>query len=107
NFTDWVPGWKHGIPPHEQARVNGTINFQAVRALQCAAELESMMFEPELAARCTRLANRIATSAGQAFYDDARGLIADDLSKKHFSEHAQCLALLSDRLLHDQIPRVQ
>jgi hypothetical protein len=106
NFTDWVPGWTHGIAPHEGGRVNGAINWQVVRALQCAAELESIVFEPELAARCTRLANRIATSASEAFFDEGRGLLAEDLTKKHFSEHSQCLALLSDRLLQNQIPRV-
>jgi alpha-L-rhamnosidase len=32
------------------------------------------------------------------FWDEERGLFADDLGRVHFSEHTQCLALLSGRV---------
>jgi hypothetical protein len=56
-----------------------------------------MLGEKELARRADRLADEQA-KASMAFYDAGRGLLADTLAKDAFSEHAQCMALLSGRL---------
>ena len=34
----------------------------------------------------------------RTFWDETRGLLADDIAHKHFSEHSQCLALLAGGL---------
>ena len=95
NFMDWVPGWSDGIPPDGDSGVNGSINWHYVYALSLAAELEQFLGENELAARDRRLARQLADRCTEAFWSDERGAFAEDLSKRRFSEHAQCLAVLS------------
>jgi len=92
NFVDWVPTWDTGMPADADRGISGVLNWHFIYTLQLAAELEDVFGEPELAARNRRLAGQIATPA---FWDDRRGLYADDLAKKNFSEHAQCFAILA------------
>jgi hypothetical protein len=95
NYMDWVPEWSAGIPPGGgQGGITATLNWQFVWVLSQAAELEDWAREPLLAERNRQLANRVARAADAAFWDEPRGLYADDLDKQHWSEHAQCLAVL-------------
>ena len=94
NFMDWVPGWKDGVPPGGQSGVSGPLTWQFALALRLAGELETYAGEPELAARMRRLAGEVTRAADKAFWNARRGLYADDLEQQHYSEHAQCLALL-------------
>lgn len=99
NYMDWVPEWTPGgIPPDGEFGVNGSINWQYILILTLAAELEEYMVEPEMASRNRRCAAALAKCAAEAFWDANRGLLAENLSKTHFSEHTQCLALLSGQL---------
>jgi hypothetical protein len=98
NFVDWVPGWYHGTAPDAQHGINGTLNFHFAWTLRHAAELEDLVGEPELAARNRKTADAIATAASKAFWDEKRGLFSEDLKHEHFSEHTQCMALLSDSI---------
>jgi hypothetical protein len=98
NFTDWVPAWDSGIPPAGELGVSGVINWQYALVLTLAARLEEWLGEPELAARARRSASALADRLGARFWDSARGCFADDLAKTRFSEHAQCLAILSGLL---------
>ncbi|MBE3070450.1 MAG: alpha-L-rhamnosidase, partial [Planctomycetes bacterium] len=106
NYLDWVPTWRWGIPADADRGVNAGINWQYVLALLMAAELEATVGEHELAARDNRLADALARRLAAAFWDAKRGLLADDLAKQHFSEHVQCLALLSGRLDERKAARV-
>ncbi len=113
NFVDWVPAWKQGIPPMSQRRVSCVISWQLVLALRQAAELETHCGDADLARRFTRIAGDLADHTWSAFFLPGRGLLADDLNHAHFSEHAQCIALLAggvpdahrarlvDRLMHE------
>jgi hypothetical protein len=98
NFVDWVPGWKNGVPPDGEYGVSGVINWQFVCALRWARELEERFGEPELAARCGRLAREVAGAIERAFWEPVRRMFADDAGRTKFSEHAQCLAILSGML---------
>ena len=98
NFMDWVKGWINGIPPDGDQGMSGVINWQFVVILQQAAELEELIGEPELAARNRKLADRVSKAAIEFFWDNRRGLFADDVVKERFSEHSQCLALLSGKV---------
>ena len=103
NFTDWVPAWtatthdirNWGVPPDGETGVSGVLNWHLVYTLTRAAELEHWLGEPEQAARWTRRATELAERLDAACWDAPRGLYADDLAHRHFSEHAQALALLS------------
>lgn len=101
-FVDWVPEWhstRHtGMPPDAEFGVNGTVNWQYALILSLAARLEEFIAEPEMAARNQRLATEVAQRATGMFWDDKRGLLAEDSVRAHFSEHTQCMALLSGHL---------
>jgi len=106
NFTDWVPAWtattndtrNWGVPPDGETGVSGVLNWHLVYTLNLVAELEEWLEEPEQALRWKRRAAALAERLDTAFWDAKRGLYADDLAHQHFSEHAQCLALLSGAL---------
>lgn len=98
NTLDWVPTWEAGNPPDATDGTSGVMNWQLVYTLALAADLETHLGQPEFATRYRRWARELAERATAAFWDEERGLLADDLSKTHFSEHTQCLALLSGQL---------
>lgn len=113
NFMDWVcqdprgkrnidkfanAYWRYGMPPDADRGVSGVINWQFALVLRQAAELEGWLGESEMAARWQRLSEKIAAATAQKFWNESRGLFADDLRHGHFSEHSQCLALLTGAL---------
>lgn len=101
NYTDWVPSWVSGEPPGARDGVNCTLNWQMVLTLRKMADLENWHGEPELAARWTRCAQTLKTAIDSAFWNDARRLYAEDKTHGAFSQHAQCLAVLSGALEED------
>ncbi|HEY3328752.1 MAG TPA: alpha-L-rhamnosidase C-terminal domain-containing protein [Capsulimonadaceae bacterium] len=98
NFVDWVPAWRYGVPPDADSGVSGVLNWHLVYSLELASQLEAIAGYPELAARNSRLANEISAATTAAFFDGPRGLMADDIMHSKWSEHSQCLALLSGSL---------
>jgi hypothetical protein len=103
NYMDWTPEWKQttkssrnwGVPPDGEFGVNGLFQWQVVLALLRTAELEDWLGEPELAARQRRLAAELLPRVERTFWDAARGLYAEDATHEHYSEHSQCLAILT------------
>jgi hypothetical protein len=98
NFMDWAPEWNSGVPPHGELGVSGPINWLYVYTLERAAQLETWHGEPELASRARRVAATLAAQLDAALWDEQRGLFADDLAHMQYSEHSQCLALLSGHM---------
>ena len=98
-FVDTVPEWIDTIyGPDVKKGPNSIVNLLYVYALQMAAELEEVLGEPELAARNRRLARQTTDEVLRRFWVDQRGLLADDVARSKFSQHAQCLALLTEIL---------
>jgi hypothetical protein len=98
NFLDWVEGWTWGVRADGGHGVSGPLNWHVAMTFRLAAELETLVAEPELAKRCARLARSLAAAADRHFWDEKRGLYADDLDRSLHSEHSQCLALLGGLL---------
>ena len=102
SFIDWSPAWseRRGVPPGGRAGEGGSApeNLFRVLALQAAAEVESALGEARLAAYWRDEARRAAAATLRAFWCERRGLVADDPTRTVFSEHAQCLAILSGAL---------
>jgi hypothetical protein len=98
NFADWVEGWEAGIPPDGLVGASGVLNWHLVYALGVAADLERRMGAPQIAVWCESWRDELAARATEAFWDEGRGMLADDTSRRHFSEHTQCLAILSGAL---------
>jgi hypothetical protein len=106
NFMDWVPAWKDGVPPEGKSGVSGVINWLMVYTLKQAAELETWIGEPELARRNNRLADEMTKAIARRFWDEKKNLFADDSAKQYFSEHSQCLAILSGMLDESQVQKI-
>ncbi|MFC1466946.1 MAG: alpha-L-rhamnosidase C-terminal domain-containing protein [Candidatus Brachytrichaceae bacterium NZ_4S206] len=100
NFMDWAPAWhaEAGAPPDGVDGVSGLLNWHYVYALTQAAALEAMLGETAMAARWRAQAKRLAQAASAAFWDESRGLMADTLARDRFSEHTQCMAVLSGQI---------
>ena len=61
--------------------------------------------EPLLAQRLREKAAHTAAAVRAQFWDESRGLMSDNLAHDQFSEHAQCLALLTDTFSGAQAQR--
>lgn len=97
NFVDWTnaPGWVRHAPPGGGDGFCAVVNWHLIYSLTRAAELEDCVGEPEMAQLHRRRAQELADAAVRLFWNEERGLFADDPSHDYFSEHAQCFALLS------------
>ena len=98
HFVDWVPSWPHGCPPMGSQRICGITSWQLVGALRQAAELETWAGLETFAAHYRMVAGEVAQATEKAFYDESRGLMADDLAHTQWSEHANAFCLLSQTL---------
>jgi hypothetical protein len=105
SFMDWVPQWPTGIAPDGEHGVSALNNLLYVHALQKSAAVEESLGEPLLAQRLLAQSTRTAAAVRAKFWDESRGLMADNLAHTEFSEHGQCLALLTDTLTGDQARR--
>lgn len=98
-FMDWSsgPGWRGGWPPDAfGGGVNAELNLFYLAALQGAAAVEDAFGNAHLAAHWREKAERLKPAIVAAFWDEGRGLFASREKRDSFSEHAQCLALLTD-----------
>ena len=93
-FMDWVPGWFAGCPPGQlEGRRSALINLMYLLTLQRAADLETWVGDARMAQRWTERAAATTASLARIFWDEGRGLWADDESHASFSQHAQALAV--------------
>jgi hypothetical protein len=105
SFMDWVQGWSNGDAPDGATGVSSVNNLLYVYALQKFAQVEDSLGEPLLAQRLLAKSARTAAAVRAKFWDESRGLMADNLAHTEFSEHGQCLALLTETLTGDQARR--
>jgi hypothetical protein len=100
NFMDWVkkPEWPAGTPFDADLRLSSILNLQCALILTQTAEMEEGYGEKGLAERDREAARALMAAVLNSFWNDARGLIADEQGQQYYSEHAQCLALLSGLL---------
>ncbi|HEY0008873.1 MAG TPA: alpha-L-rhamnosidase C-terminal domain-containing protein [Tepidisphaeraceae bacterium] len=98
NFMDWVNGWDMGMSNPKTGSPCGVTHWLLVYVLNLIAKLEDLMNEPLLARRHRQTAAALAAVGERTYFHDGRGLLADDVAKTRFSEHAQVLALISGGL---------
>jgi hypothetical protein len=106
NFGDWVPAWPLGVPPDAFHGHSGLLQWHLIYTLGLAAQLEDWAGEAAMARRWREWCDVLAAAANAAFWDEGRGLFADDPEHRHFSEHTQCLALLSGAASAAHVDRV-
>jgi len=107
SFMDWVPDWDTGMAPQGGygRGVSSQNNLLYLYALRQAAQVEDLLGEEGLAARWRAKAAALAARIDATFWCAARGLVADTPQQDVFSEHAQCLALLTDLLPPERAQR--
>ncbi len=106
SFVDWVPEWDTGVPPSGTNGVCSIINLFYALALQRAADIENECGMTQMAERYRAAGDAVLQAVRGVFWDEARGLIADDPAHGHFSEHAQCLGLLAGALSDQRADRL-
>ncbi len=103
SFMDWVPEWDfYGNAPEGRRGLSALNNLLYIAALQSMAKTEESLGETMLANYWREKARRIGAAVVKTFWSDERGMLADTVRKDKFSEHAQCLALLTDILPRDK-----
>jgi hypothetical protein len=97
SFIDWVTDkkWQHGYAPEGNGGTSSVNNLLFLLALQSAIEIEEAYGEPHFVSSYRDWSEALAPAIREAFWDEERGLFADDPKHEYYSEHAQCLALLS------------
>lgn len=109
-FVDWSTEWGwHGLAPGcaDGKGPNATINLFWLHAMQAAARVERAVGSAELAAYWDGKTRRLFDSILRRFWSEEKGLIADTPDKTSFSEHQQCLAILSDMTPADKAERIK
>ena len=106
-FVDWVPEWNHGEAPdgNSASRPSSIQNLFWVLAMQSAAMAERTNGDEAQARYWETHARRTFDAVKAGFWDEVRGLFADDLDHEHWSEHAQILAMLSGLMERDDEDR--
>lgn len=102
SFIDWVPGLSMVNHPGRDDSVSAITSLLFLNALVAAAELEDGCGEAHLAQYNREWADRLAEAIDKTFWNEDRGLFADTPDHDQYSEHAQCLALLSSHFPHRQ-----
>lgn len=95
SFIDWVDSWNIGYAPEGQFGTSAVNNLLFLLTLQSAIELEGVFGDEFIAQSYGRWSTALTDSIRDLFWDAERGIFADDLNKEDYSEHAQCLAILS------------
>ena len=106
-FVDWVPEWNHGEAPDGRVpgRANAIHSLFWVLAMQSAAATERRCGDDAQAEYWLARARRTFDAVHRRFWDDRRGLFADDLAHGKWSEHVQALAIVTGFMRPDEEER--
>lgn len=102
SFIDWVGGWDRGMPASEEVGQLAVVNLQFIYALQKTAEIERAVGEDMMAERNEQLAEAVKAEVLAQFWDEEKSMLTDTTKAKTFSEHAQCLGLLTGTIPADK-----
>ena len=103
NFIDWAKPWVYdkkrgcegGVPLGVNEGVIGIYNPMMAYFLQCAAKLNSMCGRNDVANEYLTLADTLLENTNKYFWDDKKGLYADDVNHIYYSQHMQTWCVLS------------
>ncbi|MBU0677768.1 MAG: alpha-L-rhamnosidase [Verrucomicrobia bacterium] len=95
NFVDWGV-FDGGTPPGGQAgEVSGLINWQLVHALESLTDLSEWLGDEDGACQARSIGSDLCAVCESVLWNQKRQAFADDPQHNSFSEHSQCLAILS------------
>lgn len=94
-FADWVPGREAGWAPGTLTGLRSAfVNLQYLITLRCATDLETLVGDAAMARRWAADAKRLEAAIGRYFWDQKRGLWAEDETHRTFGQHEQALAVI-------------
>ena len=102
SFIDWVPEWRAGIAPDGRHGVSALNNLFYLLALQSASRLARDAGDAALGEYWAVKADALGRRIVAAFWDATRGMLADNLAKNRYSQHAQALAVIAGSLSPEQ-----
>lgn len=107
SFIDWAETWDfYGNAPDGRCGLSGVVNLLLAYALGAAEHVDTAMGDADMATYWRKKKDALAQAVLSKFWCEKRGLVADTVAKDKFSEHAQCLALLTGVLPPDRETRV-
>lgn len=95
NYLDWAKGYPNGVPPGGISGHAVAFSLQFALVLKQAEELERALGRASEADRYRALAARLIAAARVKAWDSRRGLFADSLEQKGFSQQTNALAVLA------------
>ena len=100
SFVDWVS--QGALPNYDANGESCTTTLQYLGALQDAAEIERSLGDADRAAQYFQRAEHVRTGLREKCWDPGRKLVADNPSRKEFSQQTNVLALIFDVVPKDQ-----
>ncbi len=101
NFVDWAKPWAYvegkndgGVPVNIDGGEIGIYNPMMAYFLQCASKLNSVLGRGDVASEYLALADSIIENTNKYFWDEEKGLYADDLTHSRYSQHMQTWCVL-------------
>jgi alpha-L-rhamnosidase len=101
-FVDWGSDFRFGIPPEDPDGGSTSMALQFVEALRNAAELETALGDPARAETYSAAADRTVAGVKKLCWNSEYALFADTPAQKHFSQHANILAVWLDVVPREQ-----
>lgn len=102
NFFDWAKPWVYdqkrgcegGVPLGVYEGVIGIYNPMMAYFLQCAAKLNTLLGRNDVAEEYLSLADSLKENTLKYFWDEEKGLFADDVNHIYYSQHMQTWCVL-------------
>jgi hypothetical protein len=95
-FVDWTKDFDMGVAPQEPDGQSSILSLQFAGALRETADLEAAFGSPARAQELRQSAAGLAQAVYKTCWDPGRRLLADTPRRRHFSQHANILAVLQD-----------
>ena len=106
NFLDWNPAFPDGVAPRAEDGHSVALSFQYSYVLRLAADLERSFGDPREVDRLLARSDRINAAARTLAWDGSRGLFADSLEKRSFSQQTNALAILAGAVPRSELAAV-
>jgi alpha-L-rhamnosidase len=101
-FVDWGSDFDGGAPPQDDDGGSSIITLQYIEALRNAAAVESAVGDPDLARKYRADADHAADAVRKLCWNNEYALVADTPSHRHYSQHANILAVWLDVIPADK-----
>ncbi len=95
NYVDWTRQWRSGVPPESEEGSSAPRDLQLLLAYGWAAEMETALGSPGLAAEYRQSEARLRQTIRDLYWDPGRRLFADTPARRDFSQHSNALAVLA------------